>query len=53
MYRPNAQEFLRAVLESLDDLQPDLAQRLEEVLKQEHVDRSQAIRQVFEDFARE
>jgi predicted Zn-dependent protease with MMP-like domain len=54
MYRPSAQEFLQALLEALDDLPPDFARRFEEVLKKEDVvDRSQAIRQLFEDFAGE
>lgn len=51
MHRPSAEEFLQALLETLDDLPPDFARRLEEVLKKEGVDRSQAIRQLFEDFA--
>ena len=53
MHRPSAQEFLQALLETLDDLPPDFARRFEEVLKQEHPDRSQAIRQLFEDLAGE
>jgi metal-responsive CopG/Arc/MetJ family transcriptional regulator len=53
MHRPSAQEFLLAVLGVLDDLPPDFARRLEEVLKKDNVDRSQAIRQLFEDFAGE
>jgi hypothetical protein len=53
MYRPSAQEFLQALLEALDDLPEDFARRFEEVLKKEDVDRSQAIRQLFEDFAGE
>jgi predicted anti-sigma-YlaC factor YlaD len=53
MYRPNEQEFLRALLEALDDLPPEFARRLEEVLAKEHVDRSQAIRQLFEEVAGE
>lgn len=53
MYRPSAQEFLHALLEALDDLPPDFARRFEEVLKNKDVDRSQAIRQLFEDFAGE
>jgi hypothetical protein len=53
MYRPGAEEFLRALLEALDDLPPDFVRRFEEVLKKEDVDRSQAIRQLFEDFAGE
>jgi predicted Zn-dependent protease with MMP-like domain len=53
MYRPSAEEFLRMLLEALDDLPPDFAARFEEVLKKEGVDRSQAIRQLFEEFAGE
>jgi predicted Zn-dependent protease with MMP-like domain len=53
MHRPSAQEFLQALLDALDDLPPDFARRFEEVLKQENADRSQAIRQLFEDFAGE
>lgn len=34
------------LLETLDDLPPDVARRFEEVLKKEDVDRSQAIRQL-------
>jgi metal-responsive CopG/Arc/MetJ family transcriptional regulator len=53
MHRPSAQEFLRALLETIDDLPPDVMRRLEDVLKKEDADRSQAIRQLFEDFAGE
>ena len=53
MHRPSAQEFLQALLESLDDLPPDFARRFEEVVTKEDVDRAQAIRQLFEDFARD
>jgi predicted Zn-dependent protease with MMP-like domain len=53
MHRPSAQEFLQTLLEALDDLPADFARRFEEVVKQEDVDRSQAIRQLFEDFAGE
>ena len=53
MHRPSAQEFLQALLETLDDLPPEFARRFQEVLKKEGVDRSQAIRQLFEDFAGE
>ena len=53
MHRPNAQEFLLKVLEALKDPPPDLARRLVEVLKKSDVDRSQAIRRLFEDFASE
>ena len=53
MHRPSAQEFLLSVLETLDDLPPDIAPRLEQTLEKEHVDRAQAIRQLFEDVAGE
>jgi hypothetical protein len=53
MHRQSAEEFLLAVLETLDDLPPDLVKRLTEVLKDEGADRSQAIRQLFEDVASE
>jgi Ribbon-helix-helix protein, copG family len=53
MHRPSAREFLHSLFETLDDLPPELARRLEEVLKKEGVDRSQAIRQLFEEFAGE
>jgi hypothetical protein len=52
MHRPSAREFLQALLETLPDLPPDLARRLEEVVMgNEGVDRAQAIRQVFQDVA--
>ena len=51
MHRPSAEEFLQALLETLIDLPPDFARRFQEVLKEEGVDRSQAIRQLFQDFA--
>jgi hypothetical protein len=51
MHRPNAQEFLQALLETLEDLPPDFARRFEEVLNQKDVDRAQALRQLFEEFA--
>jgi hypothetical protein len=51
MQRPSAEEFLRALLETLDDLPPDFIQRLEVVLKQDTTDRAQAIRELFEDAA--
>ena len=35
MHRPSAQEFLQALLETLDDLPPDFARRFEEILKQD------------------
>ena len=51
MSRPGVQEFLRSLLEALDDLPPTLAARLEELLNSPHVDRSQALRQLFEELA--
>jgi hypothetical protein len=53
MHRPSAEEFLLTLLETLDELPPDLAQRLAALLKKDHVDRSAAIRQLFEDLAGE
>ena len=35
MHRPSAQEFLQALLETLDDLPPDFARRFAEVLKKD------------------
>jgi ATP/maltotriose-dependent transcriptional regulator MalT len=51
MHRPSAEEFLQALLETLDDVPPDLARRFEEILKNHQGDRSQAIRQLFEELA--
>lgn len=51
MHRPSAQEFVQALFETLDDLPPDFIQRFEEVLKKDDAERSQAIRQLFEDVA--
>ena len=51
MHRPTAQEFLRDLLEALDDLPPDFLRRFEELLTKPEVDRSVAIRQLFEEFA--
>src|SRR5207247_1918145 len=51
--RPSAAECLETRLEALDDLPADFARRVEEVLKKDDVDRSQAIRQLFEDVAGE
>ena len=53
MHRPNAQEFLLKLLETMEDLPPDFARRFEEVLKKENGDRSQAIRKLFEEAAGE
>jgi hypothetical protein len=53
MHRPSAHEFLRTLLETLDDLPPDVVRRLEDVLKREDGDRSQAIRKLFEECAGE
>ena len=51
MHRPSAEEFLLTLLETLDELPPDLAERLAAVLKKHDVDRSAALRQLFEDVA--
>lgn len=53
MHRPSAEEFLLTLLETLDELPPDLAQRFAALLKKDHADRSAAIRQLFEDAAGE
>ena len=53
MSRPSAEEFLQALLDAIDDLPPDFARRLEEVLEADHADRSQAIGQLFEELAGE
>lgn len=53
MHRPSAEEFLLTLLESLEELPPDLAQRLATLLKKGHTDRSAAIRQLFEEIAGE
>ena len=53
MHRPGAEEFLLTLLETMDELPPDLAQRIAALLKKDHVDRSAAIRQLFEDLAGE
>jgi hypothetical protein len=45
------EQFLRTLLEALDDVPPELAARLEELLNSPHVDRPQAIRQLFEELA--
>jgi hypothetical protein len=51
MQRPSAEEFLLTVLETLEDLPPDLARRLAELVKQPPADRAQAIRRLFEECA--
>ena len=53
MHRPSAEEFLLTLLQTLDELPPDLAQRFAALLKQPHLDRSAAIRQLFEETAGE
>jgi hypothetical protein len=53
MAHPTAEEFFRTLLATMEDLPPGLAGRLEEVLKQRDVDRSHAIRELFEEFAGE
>ena len=51
MHRPSADDFIHKVLESLDDLPPDLARRLEEIVTKGNADRSEAIRLLFEELA--
>jgi metal-responsive CopG/Arc/MetJ family transcriptional regulator len=51
MHRPSAQEFLQGLLDTLDDLPKEFASRFEEILKKDESDRSQALRQLFEDLA--
>jgi hypothetical protein len=61
MHRPSAQQFLLTLLEGLEDIPPDLARRLAEVVepstplrpRAEDADRSQTIRQLFEELAGE
>jgi hypothetical protein len=53
MHRPSAEEFLLALLETLDGLPPDLARRFAELLKKDDIDRPAAIRQLFEDLGGE
>ena len=53
MHRPSAEEFLLTLLDTMDELPPDLAERFAALLKKEHIDRSAAIRQLFEDVAGE
>jgi hypothetical protein len=53
MPRPSAEEFLLTLLEALEDLPPDFARRLAEVLTKQDLDRAQALRQLFEEFARD
>jgi len=53
MHRPSAEEFLLTLLKELNDLPPHLAERFAALLKQDHIDRSAAIRQLFEDIAGE
>jgi len=51
MHRPSAEEFLQALLESLNDLPADFPRRFKEILQKDDADRSQALRQLFEEFA--
>jgi len=53
MHRPNEREFLREVLRDLDALPPGLADRLAEIVERKAADRAEAIRKLFEEFARE
>jgi hypothetical protein len=51
MHRPSADEFVLSLLPALKDLPPDFVQRLAEIMKQQPVDRAQALKQLFEEFA--
>ena len=51
MHRPSAEEFLLMLLETLDELPPELATRFAALLENQEVDRAAAIRQLFEDAA--
>lgn len=51
MHRPSAEEFLLTLLDTLKDLPPDFARRLADVVKRQDIDRAQAIRRLFEEFA--
>jgi hypothetical protein len=51
MPRANVDEFLLAALDDVADLPPELAERLEAILKQQSLDRARAIRQLFEELA--
>jgi hypothetical protein len=51
MPRPSAEEFLLTLLEGLQDLPPEFGSRLAALLAEQHVDRAQALRQLFEEFA--
>jgi hypothetical protein len=53
MHRPNAQEFVQSLFETLDDLPADFVKRFEEILTKVGGDRALAIRQLFEDLAGE
>jgi hypothetical protein len=54
MQRPSAWEFVQALLETLEDLPPELARRVKEVLEGHGAaDRAQALRKLFEEFAGE
>ena len=53
MHRPSAKEFLLALLETLDEVPPDLPERFAAVLNKDDGERSVAIRQLFEDAAGE
>ena len=53
MQRPSAREFVQTLLETLEDVPPELVRRLEEVLERRDADRAQALRKLFEEFAGE
>jgi hypothetical protein len=52
MQRPNERELLRDVLKEVEDLPEGLADRLIEVVERRPADRGDAIRKLFEEFAR-
>jgi hypothetical protein len=47
--RPNELEFLKEVLADVEDLPPDLARRLVELVESKPEDRAQAIRRLIEE----
>jgi hypothetical protein len=52
MQRPDERELLGQVLSELKDLPEGLARRLTEALEGPSADRAEALRRVFEEFAR-
>ena len=49
--RPNELEFLKEVLAEIEDLPPDLARRLVELVESKPEERAQAIRRLLEEHA--